>query len=97
MVEEVGALWEELPLSETSALASTGRVSNKRRGRCLTVRAGCVQVFTITVAHTPGALAAADGLVRSMAPSAKRTYALGGTQKYELALGEVTLSKVSFR
>ena len=53
-----------------------------------------MQVFTITVGHNSQALAAANALVLEMAPSARRTYALSGTQKYELPIAEVTLSKV---
>ena len=53
-----------------------------------------VQVFTVTTAATPDDLAAADTLVFDMSPSARRTYAVGGTQKYELPTAEVTLSQV---
>ena len=42
----------------------------------------------------PAELQAADELVTSMSPSARRTYALGGTQKYELPTSEVSLSMV---
>ena len=51
-------------------------------------------MFTITVGQSPEALAAANALVLEMAPSARRTYALSGTQKYELPIAQVTLSKV---
>ena len=51
-------------------------------------------MFTVTVAATEESLAAAEALVMGMAPSARRTYALGGTLKYELPIDEVTLSKV---
>ena len=53
-----------------------------------------MQVFTITVPPQPTQLQAADALVASMSPSARQTYALGGTQKYELPISEVSLSKV---
>ncbi len=36
----------------------------------------------------------ADALVRKMAPSARLTYALAGTRKYELPVEEVTLAAV---
>ena len=53
-----------------------------------------MQVFTITVSAKPAELHAADELVRTMSPSARQTYALGGTQKYELPTSEVSLSTV---
>ncbi len=53
-----------------------------------------MQVFTITVPPQSTQLQAADALVMSMSPSARQTYALGGTQKYELPISEVSLSKV---
>ena len=40
-------------------------------------------------------LAAAHELVTAMSPSARRTYAVGGTQKYELPTAEISLSQVS--
>ena len=58
------------------------------------LRPGCIQVFTITVPPHSAQLQAADVLVMSMSPSARQTYALGGTQKYELPISEVSLSTV---
>ncbi len=40
-------------------------------------------------------VAAAHELVTAMSPSARLTYAVGGTQKYELPTAEITLSQVS--
>ena len=54
-----------------------------------------VQVLTVTTSASAEDLAAADALVTDMAPSARRTYVVGGTQKYELPTSEVTLSQVS--
>ena len=51
-----------------------------------------MQVFTITV--SPGQEAAADTFARSLAKSAKQTYCLGGTLKYELPASEVSLSQI---
>lgn len=46
-------------------------------------------MFTITT--PPEEQAAADEFVRQLSPGARLTYALGGTRKYELPVGEVTL------
>ncbi len=51
-------------------------------------------MFTITVSAKPAELQAADELVKTMSLSARQTYALGGTQKYELPTSEVSLSMV---
>ena len=50
------------------------------------------QVFTITV--PPGHEAAVQALVTSLSSSARRTYCLGGTLKYELPVADVALSRV---
>lgn len=55
------------------------------------------QVFTITTPLRQQEVEAADRLVRQLSPGARRTYALGGTQKYELPTTEVTLSQVRTR
>lgn len=47
------------------------------------------QVFTITTPTEQEE--AADALVRRVSPGARLTYALAGTRKYELPVGEVTL------
>lgn len=52
------------------------------------------QVFTVTVPARQQELAAVEALVARMAPGARRTYALGGTQKFELPSNEVSLSQV---
>ena len=54
-----------------------------------------VQVLTVTTSASAEDLVATHELVTAMAPSARRTYAVGGTQKYELPTAEVTLSQVS--
>ncbi len=51
-------------------------------------------MLTVTTSASAEDLGAADTLVTAMAPSARRTYAVGGTQKYELPTSEVTLSQV---
>jgi len=38
--------------------------------------------------------ATAAGIIKSMAPGAKLVYSLGGTQKYELPLGQITIDDV---
>jgi hypothetical protein len=52
------------------------------------------QVFTITTPPAQQEVEAADRLVRQLSPGARKTYALGGTQKYELPTSEVSLSQV---
>jgi len=59
------------------------------------VLASHVQVLTVTTAAGAEDLAAAHELVTTMSPSARRTYAVGGTQKYELPTAEITLSQVN--
>lgn len=54
---------------------------------CLPTHAA--QVFTITT--PPEQEGEADALVRRVSPGARLTYALAGTRKYELPVGEVTL------
>ena len=55
----------------------------------LTARHGDFYAFTIST--PPDQEAEADALVRGLAPGARCTYALAGTRKYELPVGEVTL------
>lgn len=55
----------------------------------LTSRYGGYYIFTITT--PPHQDAAAHALVLGMSPGARLTYALAGTRKYELPVGEVTL------
>ena len=54
----------------------------------------CTQVFTVTVPGEAEEVAAVRKLVASLAPGSRRTYALGGTQKFELPCDEVSLSQV---
>lgn len=58
----------------------------------LTARHGGYYVFTITTPTEQEE--AADALVRRVSPGARLTYALAGTRKYELPVGEVTLPGV---
>lgn len=54
---------------------------------------GCeldMQVFTVTT-PTGSDVQHAAAFVRQLCPSARPTYALGGTQKYELPTSEVTI------
>jgi len=60
----------------------------------ITARYGGYLVFTVTVPARQQELAAVEALVARMAPGARRTYALGGTQKFELPSNEVSLSQV---
>ena len=50
------------------------------------------QVFTITTPQEQEA--AADAFVRRLSPGARLTYALAGTRRYELPVGEVSLPTV---
>ena len=54
------------------------------------LRCATLQVFTLTV--PPEQEAAAEELVRGLAPVARLTYALAGTRKYELPSDQVTLA-----
>ncbi|KAL0019993.1 hypothetical protein WJX79_010913 [Trebouxia sp. C0005] len=59
----------------------------------LTARYGGYMVFTVTTPVGPD-VAEAAAFVQQLCPSARPTYALGGTQKYELPTSEVSLSQV---
>lgn len=59
----------------------------------LTARYGGYMVFTITTPIGSDVQQAA-AFVKQLCPSARSTYALGGTQKYELPTSEVSLSQV---
>lgn len=52
-----------------------------------------MQVFTITIASGEDP-SLADRLVTSFSPSARKTYSLGGTQRYELPTQEVSLARI---
>lgn len=49
-----------------------------------------MQVFTVTT-PTGSDVQQAAAFVRQLCPSARPTYALGGTQKYELPTSEVNI------
>ncbi|KAL3145247.1 hypothetical protein ABBQ32_000991 [Trebouxia sp. C0010 RCD-2024] len=59
----------------------------------LTARYGGYVVFTVTT-PTGSDVQKAAAFVKQLCPSARPTYALGGTQKYELPTSEVSLSQV---
>ncbi len=82
-------LWVARPGRSLCSMA----VTDRRNDDSLSKRY-CSQVFTVTTAMASADLDAADALVRSLSPGARRTYALGGTQKYELPTSEVSLSQV---
>ena len=58
----------------------------------LTSRYGGYYIFTITT--PPEQEGGAEAAVRRMSPGARLTYALAGTRKYELPVGEVTLAGI---
>ena len=57
----------------------------------LTARFGGYYVLTVT--STAGAEAAVSQFVNSMAPGVRTTYALAGTQKFEIPSANITLAK----
>ena len=48
-----------------------------------------VQVYTIMTPPNAEAMQQAEAFVHGLAPSACRTYAVGGTQRFELPMSEV--------
>ncbi|KAK9805638.1 hypothetical protein WJX72_009637 [[Myrmecia] bisecta] len=85
-MEEAEVLCDRLGIFVDGQLVCVG---NPRE---LTARYGGYLVFTIMTANED--VAKADAFVRQLAPTAKRTYGVGGTQKYELPTSEVSLSSV---
>jgi ABC-type multidrug transport system ATPase subunit len=85
-MEEAAALCDRLGIFVDGQLVCIGAPKE------LTARYGGYLVFTATTA--PGGEAAVEELVRRLSPSAKLTYAVGGTRKYELSTSEVSLSTV---
>ncbi|KDD76906.1 hypothetical protein H632_c71p3, partial [Helicosporidium sp. ATCC 50920] len=85
-MEEAAALCDRLGIFVDGGLVCIG---NPRE---LTARHGGYYVFSITV--PPHELDRADALVAGFAPGARLTYSVGGTRKYELPAGEVTLADV---
>ncbi|RMZ55080.1 hypothetical protein APUTEX25_005706, partial [Auxenochlorella protothecoides] len=69
-----------------------GRLSCLGDPKDLTARFGGYLSFTITT--PPHQEAAAAAVVRSISPSARPVYALGGTQKFELQLQETSVDAV---
>ncbi|KAL4523256.1 hypothetical protein Ndes2437B_g00384 [Nannochloris sp. 'desiccata'] len=85
-MEEAAALCDRLGIFVDGQLVCIGAPKE------LTARYGGYLVFTATTA--PGGEAAVEALVRRLSPSARLTYAVGGTRKYELLTSEVSLSTV---
>lgn len=81
--------------AELEASAGAAAVASWRKDVKLNLHGVQLQVFTITTLPQQSELDAADQLVRRLSPGARRTYALGGTQKYELPTSEVSLSQVN--
>lgn len=82
-----GGEWEEVV---ALFLCSTHRVATQAQSVIKNASLALLQVFTVTVPQTQEA--AADELVRQLAPGARLTYALAGTRKYELPADQVSLS-----
>ncbi|PNH04925.1 ABC transporter A family member 8, partial [Tetrabaena socialis] len=85
-MEEAQVLCDRLGIFVDGQLVCIG---NPRE---ITARYADYLVFTLTVAK--GHEAAAKAFVAKLSPRARLTYALGGTFKFELPSGEVTLSAV---
>jgi ABC-type multidrug transport system ATPase subunit len=85
-MEEAEALCDRLGIFVGGRLQCVGNPKD------LTARYGGYLSFTITT--PPHQEAAALKVVRSMSPSARLVYSLGGTQKLELPLGEVEVDAV---
>lgn len=60
----------------------------------LTSRYGEFLVLTIMTPPDAESLQRAEAFVQGLAPSARRTYVVGGTQRFELPMSEVSLSHV---
>jgi len=85
-MEEAAVLCDRLGIFVNGQLVCIGAPKE------LTARYGGYLVFTATT--VPGGEAAVQAFVHSLSPSAKLTYAVGGTRKYELLTSEVSLSTV---
>ncbi|EFN57407.1 hypothetical protein CHLNCDRAFT_30336 [Chlorella variabilis] len=85
-MEEATVLCDRLGIFVDGTLVCIGNPKE------LTSRYGGYYIFTITT--PPHQDAAAHALVLGMSPGARLTYALAGTRKYELPVGEVTLPDV---
>ena len=85
-MEEAEALCDRLGIFVGGRLQCVGNPKE------LTSRYGGYLSFTITT--PPHQEAAALGVVRSMSPSARLVYSLGGTQRFELPLGEVEVEAI---
>ncbi len=85
-MEEAEALCDRLGIFVDGQLVCIGAPKE------LTARYGGFLVFTSTAA--PGGEAAVEALIYRLSPSAKLTYAVGETRKYELSTAEVSLATV---
>jgi ABC-type multidrug transport system ATPase subunit len=85
-MEEAAVLCDRLGIFVGGQLVCVGAPKE------LTARYGDYLVFTITT--PPEQEAAAEALVRRLSPGARLTYSLAGTRRYELPVGEVSLSGV---
>lgn len=61
---------------------------------CPRAQRSVLQVFTITTQALEADMQAADALVKDFSPHARKTYSLGGTQKYELPTLDISFAKI---
>ena len=85
-MEEAAALCDRLGIFVAGQLVCIGAPKE------LTARYGGYLVFTGTT--VPGGESSLDALVRRISPSARLTYAVGCTRKFELPTSEVSLASV---
>ncbi|PRW44292.1 ABC transporter A family member 7-like isoform A [Chlorella sorokiniana] len=88
-MEEAEALCDRLGIFVGGRLQCVGNPKD------LVARFGGYLSFTITT--SAGQEAAAAAIVRSLSPAARLVYALGGTQKYELPVGEAAIDAIFAR
>lgn len=85
-MEEAAALCDRLGIFVDGQLVCIGAPKE------LTLRYGGYLVFSVTT--QPGQGGAVDALIHRVSPSAKLTYAVGDTRRYELLTSEASLSTV---
>jgi ABC-type multidrug transport system ATPase subunit len=85
-MEEAEELCDRLGVFVDGALRCVGAPKE------LTARYGGFLVLSLTT--SPLRVAEAEAFVRQLSPNAQRTYALGGTLKYDMPLSEVNLADV---
>lgn len=85
-MEEAAALCDRLGIFVDGQLVCIGAPKE------LTLRYGGYLVFSVTT--QPGDTGAVDDLIHRVSPSAKLTYAVGDTRRYELPTCEASLSSV---